>query len=326
MKRIYFRTRGGGKQGWGNVIKLSNILELIKKKVKHLFIIEGNSHIHQYLKKKNINCLKLPENISLKKEEEKIKNLIKSDVTIMEMLDCSYKRQEIYKKKTKKLIVLDDILENKYCADLVICAQKKSLIKKINNLKIDFDYYPIDYKFKKYLKKNKKINYKLKKIFICLGGSFYKRTFLYLFNYFKNTDFQIIFFLGNESKKITKINLQKFKNIKVKYNLDHIAKHIYYSDLVICGGGYIKLETAFLQTPMITIPVQDHQLTLVKDFKKFCDIPYIIDKKDKNKFKLNTLIDEFNYGRRLQIKANLKKKFKPKNINKRLINLILNSK
>ena len=41
------------------------------------------------------------------------------------MLECNFSRQKIYKNISKKLVVFDDILTKKYCADLLVCAQKK---------------------------------------------------------------------------------------------------------------------------------------------------------------------------------------------------------
>ena len=37
--------------------------------------------------------------------------------------------------------------------------------------------------------------------------------------------------------------------------------------MAIVGGGYIKIETAYVKTPMAVFPVQKHQMKLVKDFK-----------------------------------------------------------
>ena len=40
------------------------------------------------------------------------------------MLDLSYERQLMYKKLYKKVIVFDDLINQKYAADYVICAQE----------------------------------------------------------------------------------------------------------------------------------------------------------------------------------------------------------
>ena len=65
--------------------------------------------------------------MSLKKvwiSKKKIDKLNKSDLTIIEKLNPSIKLQNIYIRKSNKVIVLDDILENKYKVDLLISCQK----------------------------------------------------------------------------------------------------------------------------------------------------------------------------------------------------------
>ena len=69
MKKIYFRGRGGGKQGWGNIYRLITIHELVKKNYNCLFIFEGNNQVTNFIKEKKIKYLRLKENITIKEEE-----------------------------------------------------------------------------------------------------------------------------------------------------------------------------------------------------------------------------------------------------------------
>ena len=143
MKKVYLRSRGGGKQGRGNIYRLITIYELIKKKYDCLFIFEGNQEVTNFVKEKKIKYLRLKENITISEEERIIEKLEKADLSIIEMLDCSYSRQKIYKKKSNKLIVFDDILKKRYCADQVISAQYKSKPKNIKNLRSGYEFYPL---------------------------------------------------------------------------------------------------------------------------------------------------------------------------------------
>ncbi len=150
MQTIYFRTRGGDRQGWGNVIRLLSIYNFFSKKFKCLFIYEGNENVRRYIDKLNINSLKLKTNIKVFEEKKVIDKLKKSDFSIMEMLNCNFLRQKIYKDKSKKLIVIDDILKKKYCSDIVICGQKKYTKFSNLNLKSGYKYFPLRDDFKKY--------------------------------------------------------------------------------------------------------------------------------------------------------------------------------
>ena len=323
MKKIYFRSRGGGRQGWGNIFRLITIYKIFsKRKYDCLFIYEGNKEVFNHLKKSKIKSLRLKENITLLQEKKVLSKLDIADATFIEMLDCNIKRQNIYKNISKKLIVYDDILKNKYSADLIICAQPKSKRKKIKNLFSDYLYYPLTDKFKRYLLKKKKINRKLKKILVCLGGGSYNYAYSKFFKYFKKTNLQVSFILGPENSQLYNFYKKKINNFKFYEYTNNLPKHIFQSDLVISGGGYLKIETAYLKTPMITIPVQKHQLQLCKDFKNYCSIDYLPFAKNLNNINIQNSINKMSYKKRVYINRILNFKFKYKNSEKKILNLI----
>jgi len=325
LRKIYFRTSAGGKEGWGNIFRLLTIYQILKKKEKfnNLFIFQGNNFVSKHLKSNNIRNIKLKNKVSLIDEEKILKKIGNSDITIMEMLDCNFYRQKIYKKYTKKLIVFDDILKNKYCSDKLICAQyTKKKIKNINFYS-GYNYFPIRKDFANFQNKNKKINKKIKKILVCLGGSAYKGANMKLLKYFLKKKYYVTFILGDENKTNFK-NLKLPKNINFKYKIKNLSKYIFNSDLVISGGGYVKIESAHLGTPMITLPVQKHQLELVKNFKLKFNVSYL-DFHSKLKYKLvDKLIAKYTYKFRLKLRKKFNLTFKKKRINKNITNLILN--
>tara|TARA_B100001559_G_C16473524_1_gene610203 strand:+ start:863 stop:1828 length:966 start_codon:yes stop_codon:yes gene_type:complete len=309
LKTIYFRTRGGAKQGWGNIYRILLIYNLLKKNNRLLFIYEGNREVNQYLNQKKIKFLRLKEGISLKEEKKIISKLYKPDLTIIEMLECNFSRQKIYKNISKKLVVFDDILSKKYCADLLVCAQKKYNEKKHKNSLIGYEYYPLRKEFKKYLNKQKNIKKKISNILICLGGSSYITAYKKLINFFKKKNYNVTFVFGNEKEKIVKnkVKIKKFNFIKTT---DDIAKLLFNSDLAIVGGGYIKIEAAYMNTPMVVFPVQKHQQKLVKNFKKFCKVPYLPSPKNTRPKDIEKMIKFYNHNKRNEIHKILKRKFK----------------
>ena len=57
---IYFRTRGGAPQGWGNIVRLTTVIKFLnKKKIKTLVFFEGDRNIHNYFNKNKINCFRM---------------------------------------------------------------------------------------------------------------------------------------------------------------------------------------------------------------------------------------------------------------------------
>ena len=225
------------------------------------------------------------------------------------MLECNFSNQKIYKNISKKLVVFDDILSKKYCADLLVCAQKKYNEKKHKNSLIGYEYYPLRKEFKKYINKQKNIKKKISNILICLGGSSYITAYKKLINFFKKKNYNVTFVFGNEKEKIVKnkVKIKKFNFIKTT---DDIAKLLFNSDLAIVGGGYIKIEAAYMNTPMVVFPVQKHQQKLVKNFKKFCKAPYLPSPKNTRPKDIEKMIKFYNHNKRNEIHKILKRKFK----------------
>ena len=324
MKKVYLRSRGGGKQGWGNIYRLIAIYDLIKSKYNCLFIFEGTNEVANFIKEKKLKYIRLKENITLNQEKKIIDRLGNADLSIIEMLDCSLGRQKIYKKKSNKLLVFDDILNKKYCADKVISAQYKSKFRNIKNLISGYEFYPLRKKYNNYKNKKKKIKKKIEKVLVCLGGSSYNLGNEKMYNFFKNKNFKTIIIQGNEQKRLYFKKQVKNKNVLFKSKIKNLAKLIFDADIVIAGGGYVKIETAFLQTPMIILPVQRHQLELVKDFNKYCNVPFISYPSKLNNKMIAKNFNKYSYKFRYQMNKILRNKFRDNIFKKKILSFIEN--
>ena len=149
--KIFFRCRGGKFQGWGNVVRLARIAEYLHtKKIKVLFIFEGDEKLKKFLSKFKFKKIALEEDISIKKEMSIIKKLGKPKFTFLEMLDANLNLQYFYKSISEKLIILNDLLDKIYISDYLISCQsqniKKTQILKDNNTKIFINskYFPFN--------------------------------------------------------------------------------------------------------------------------------------------------------------------------------------
>ena len=154
----YLRCSAGGNEGWGNLFRILIIRKyLIKKfKSKIILIIQANQKVKEFLTKEKINFLYLKKEILILKK--KIDSLNRSDLTIIEMLNPNLKLQNLYMQKSEKVIILDDVLENKYKIDLLISCQntsKKPLVSKKTIFHSGYKFFPFKEEFNKFLKKRK---------------------------------------------------------------------------------------------------------------------------------------------------------------------------
>ena len=314
---ILFRCSAGGNHGWGNLKRLELIFNALKIKHKfdYLFIVELNKDVQNYLKLKKIKFVAIKNN----NEKKVLKKLGSIDLSILELLHCSKNKQFLYKKISKKLIVLDDIADKNYISDILISCQKKLFqVKKVKNCKWynDYSYFPFGPNYDVYLKKKKIINKEIKVVSIFLGGSNYIKNYINLGNILKNTNYKIQFLIGKENSRKIEKKLHKIsKKFIIKIDSHQIPKYLFNSDIVFSGGGYTKIETAFLRTPMVCIPIHHHQKELINNFYK----TFKIDKKIKSFVNENNLIDSLkylNFKKRVKISNTFSKKFKTNGIHK----------
>jgi len=307
---ILFRCSAGGNHGWGNVKRLELIYRALKKKYKfnYKFLVDTNFEVKNYLKAQKISYV----SINKKNEDRVLKKIGKVDLSILELLYCSIKIQNKYKKISKKLIILDDITQKKYISDVLISCQKKFFkINKIAKCKFynSYKYFPLTNNFNKYLKKKKIINKELKFITVFIGGSNYIKKYIAIAKTLKNTNYTVKFLIGVEnSHRITQKIKKISKKFKVEINSNNIPKIIFNSDLVISGGGYTKIETAYLKTPLICLPIHLHQKKLIDDFNRTFNI------KKKLKINLSNEIKNFNFINRLKLSNTFSKNFKQNGI------------
>ena len=323
---IIFKCTAGGNDGWGNILRLKIIFEKLKKKINfnYLFVVNNNLELIKFLKENR----KLFKIFTFFKKEKEFLKKCKINISILELLNCKSSIQRFYKLYSKKLVVLDDIAKKKYISDILIICQKKNKFKiiKSQNTKVfnDYSFFPLEDKFNNFLKKKTLINKEIKKITIFLGGGFYYKEYFKIAKILSKHSYNINFILGYEVKKkflkeILKIN----KNFECYVLPKNIPELIYKSDLIISGGGYTKIECAYLGKPMITVPIHRHQIELCKEFKKEFGVNFIL-KSNLNKF-LNIQIQNYNYEKRKKISKIFKKKFSENGVNK-IQNIILNEK
>ena len=321
---ISFRTKAGGEHGWGNIIRLYNFYRYlinVSPNYKYNFFLEADEDVYKFLEKKKIKFTKLKNKITIKEEKKILKKNKENNYLICEMLDLSYDRQLMYKELYNKVIVFDDLINQKYAADYVICAQEwpnyeiTSISDKNTEFLIGYNYFIFNNYYEKFREKRlQKINKNVNSIVVILGGSDYENAYINIAKVFKKLNYKnnIHFILGFSSKnKNIKIIKNILPNSKISSNISNVAKFLYAADIAIVGGGYTKIEAAFCNTPCIVISVQWHQILISEQFSKITKSPhlgYFSMIEQRNLYK--TIKNIFNYKERKLISKKFIKLFK----------------
>ena len=291
---IGFIVDASSKIGLGHWSRCINISKILNKK-SYFF---SRYYPSEYKRLKNINLVKIKKNrFCIKELRDKI---IKYKIKIMIIDNYSFNfiLQKNIKKYVKRLIVVDDYIDKKYCCDLILnysfLDKKDEAIIKKKNPKVIFalgpKYLPLHPKFFE-LRKKVKIRKNIEKILIFFGGSDsinMTEKLLILSKFFKDIKFTII--LGGLNKKKTRIikKIKNYRNIKIYCGIknEKVANLIFRNDLAIGAGGVNLFERIYLGLPSIVIDVDKNQYTNIKNSKK----RGLINHLSRKKFTINRLV------------------------------------
>ena len=120
-ERLYFRTRGGPTQGWGNVFRLASFADACRAAGHDAttFLAEGPSEVVRYLEARGFQVTALEDGVDLELEERILEAHGPADAIFVEMLDITPERQAMLRRHTQQLIVFDDLCDHIYDADWV---------------------------------------------------------------------------------------------------------------------------------------------------------------------------------------------------------------
>lgn len=271
---ILFRVDCNQEVGFGHMSRCNLIANYMSSKLNsNIFFLSRNYNYQNFeqnfLSKKIISYRS--KKFSLKKDLIKTINVIKKkkiDIVVLDNYSCNKKWCNEIKKFTKKLVIIDDGLKNKYKVDLYINYN----FFKSNNFKnklLGYKYFPID---KKYISvKKKKIFFK-NDILINLGSGNFKNYIRILINHFENLKLiKKIIIIGRDVNKISS------RNIRIKYikNYSFLGNYIKNSKICIGSGGLNLIERLFLKKKNIVFSTAKHQEKICNYLHKKNFIKYL---------------------------------------------------
>jgi spore coat polysaccharide biosynthesis predicted glycosyltransferase SpsG len=281
---IQFRTRGGPSYGWGNIYRLAAFAQICEeqKHAKVRFIAEGEQVLIDLLESRGFETVKLAPDINLTDEEKILSDLSRPDITVVEMLDYTFGKQMMLRNYTDKLVVFDDLLDHRYCADLVISGQElphcgnRDISSPDTKFLMGYRYFPFHNAFKKYDPQQRDHPENIQRILVAFGGGHYEVAYLKAALALKDLELEakVTFVLGPDAP----IDLGKelsviLPNSKLVAGVENMAEELQNADLAIVSAGYLKLEAAVSGTPAIMVPTQWHQIPLAERFMARTGMP-----------------------------------------------------
>ena len=277
--KIVFRTSGGRipkrELGLGHIYRCINLSkELTSHKIT--FLIEDYGSVSSVLKQNNLKTIKLKpgltENLDIKKTVEFV-NKNKVDIVIIDKYGLTNRYVQTIKKITK-VVVISDLRNIQYDADLVIngfIGYKNKILRNKYGTKclLGPAYQIINSKHTNTqdLDKNK-ID-----ILVTFGGFDSANIIPVLIKSLKNCigKNKIKIILGPSTKKTKELTkmIQKYKKqIAVIQETSNMHKEISHAKFGFCGGGITAYEFAHMKTPFAMICQYKHQLIAAREWKK----------------------------------------------------------
>jgi len=289
--RLAVRTRCGDEQGWGNFFRLIWIAKTLIdtcsiEKNAIDFYVETKKHNINFIDRFGFDFTFLEPGI--KTEEEMVLLSGKYyDLSLIELMYCELDLQLIYNNQSDMVVVLDDLVDSVYSADIVISGQSfdghsfYSIADPPSRFFMGYQYFFLNPEFRKYKEFPKRRNIKKPgKLLIAIGDEQYLPAHVKILDalrYFQKLE---ITYLA-KTKTYESYFFKLIKNRQAEVDFKHvqsangIAGLLDYADFAIVSGGYTKLEAAVTNTPAIVIPTQYHQEKLAKKFGEVTGLPVL---------------------------------------------------
>jgi len=181
------------------------------------------------------------------------------DIAIVDILKIPMQEQFDIVKMSKIIVSIDDDGNGLFYQDILICPnlQKKTIPTTIQNFLHGNDYIILHPDFQKYCQINKNNSQKVKRVFICFGGSDPARLTKRITSILNKTDFcfNIHIVIGSAITWFDEILVQidNDKRFLINKNLSNIAESMWQADIAIISGGTLLYESCSLGIPSVVI-------------------------------------------------------------------------
>lgn len=262
--RVIFRADGNSSIGYGHFVRSLGVADLIKDEFDCIFAIKQPTD-YQLKEIKNVCKDVIILEDSDNHFDQFLNYLQVEDIVFLDNYFFDDNYQLKIKKKSKKLIFVDDYNDKNYVCDVLINnipGFMPNSFKTNGNTKLCLG---IDYALlrKEFFDKNlRKINKNKNSFFIAFGGSDIFNISLKIITFLKEIDssFEINLLIGDSYQYLQK--LEKYNSVRVHKNIsaNKVANLIAKSEYCIVPSSSLLNETACIGSKVLTGYFADNQI------------------------------------------------------------------
>jgi len=281
---LLFRTRGGPTHGWGHIYRLLTIADAARSRglTVRAFFVEGPEEVTSFVRGRGYEVVPLQDDLSIAEEELKLEPFKGVSLIVAEFLDVTWYRQKLWKGVGRRLLVLDDLMDHRYCADVVICAQDlpaygNIAISETKRFLTGPRYFPFPPAFQRAHAAPRAYPEVARTVLVSFGGGRYDIAYhkaagaLALLPELAPT-----IVLGPAGYDAIAAELRGIlPAAKITFGVDDMAGTLLAADIAILSAGYLKLDAAVTATPAVQIATQWHQIPLGECMQARHGMPYL---------------------------------------------------
>ncbi|MES2427301.1 MAG: UDP-2,4-diacetamido-2,4,6-trideoxy-beta-L-altropyranose hydrolase [Bacteroidota bacterium] len=279
--RVVLRADGNSAIGMGHIFRCLALAEMLKNNYHILFISNYVDDKQRKIITSICQCFELNSADQVQEVSMLSEILNDDDILVVDGYNFKEEYQINIKRIVKKLVVIDDLANFHYYADLVInhggeTIEKQYVTESYTKVLTGFKYLIVRKEFIRSIHKEKTVK-KIDTVFICMGGAdpfgitmkalmaciqakIAKNIIVVVGNAYKNID-EIKALIDTEGNSLSVL-------LEINVNAERMTELIAVSEISICPSSSISLEVCCVKSGLLTGTVIDNQQAINEQLVK----------------------------------------------------------
>lgn len=283
--RVAMRTRGGPSQGWGNVYRLAAVAAALAARGHDIVTIlaEGPPEVAEVLRRRGFPAQILADGLTTEAEAAILAEMPPAELCVAEMLDIKPARQRLLRCAWPRLVIFDDLLDQRYDADLVVCGQdlpgygNQGLSVPGCRFLTGYRYFMAPTAIAAHAGTPARAPAHPHRLLVTLGGGDYHLAYVKIAQAIRALPHPVAatFVLGPAAAPQAMAEIAAIlPTAAILGGVDAMDSLYVAHDTAVVSAGYSKLEAAIMGVPAISLATQWHQIPLGETFAARTGLPF----------------------------------------------------